>query len=164
MVLPVIHLRQDSDLSNLESGTTSMDYLFDKERFLSRIGMACPQMRVYQDLEELESMGTVTKTELIDPKKLPHAMTSRIAYSCREHIKEIRAPPGEISLIPLENLWRHLYVAKNTISSHARLTLTSQPDMPRLCWLRRHIRQSDTPPTGRPPTRCHRSLRIILSV
>ncbi|KAH6714165.1 hypothetical protein BKA61DRAFT_674777 [Leptodontidium sp. MPI-SDFR-AT-0119] len=115
LVLPVIHLRQDSDLSNLESGTTSMDYLFDKERFLSRIGMACPQMRVYQDLEELESMGTVTKTELIDPKKLPHAMTSRIAYSCREHIKEIRAPPGEISLIPLENLWRHFPICHDSV-------------------------------------------------
>ncbi|KAH7346260.1 hypothetical protein BKA65DRAFT_477475 [Rhexocercosporidium sp. MPI-PUGE-AT-0058] len=115
LVLPVIHLRQDSDLSNLESGTTSMDYLFDKDRFLSRMEMACPQMRVYQDLEELESMGTVTKTELMDPKKLPHSMTSRIAYSCREHIKEIRAPAGEITLVPLENLWRHFPICHDPV-------------------------------------------------
>ncbi|KAL2069416.1 hypothetical protein VTL71DRAFT_14095 [Oculimacula yallundae] len=115
LILPVIKLRKDDDLSNLESGTTSMDYLFDKDRFLSRMELACPQMRVYQDLRELESMGTVTKTELIDPKKLPHAMTSRIAYSCREHIKEIRAPPGQISLIPLENLWRHYPICHDPV-------------------------------------------------
>ena len=121
-MLPVIHLRETSDLSNLESGTTSMDYLFDKQRFLSRMEKSCPQMRVYQDVEELKTIGTVTKTELIDPKKLPHAMTSRIAYSCREHIKEIRAPLGQISLIPLENLWRHLYVAKLHIYLISRKT------------------------------------------
>ncbi|KAH7410646.1 hypothetical protein BKA64DRAFT_638309 [Cadophora sp. MPI-SDFR-AT-0126] len=115
LVLPVIHLRESSDLSNLESGTTSMDYLFDKQRFLSRMERACPQMRVYQDVEELNAMGIVTKTELIDPKKLPHAMTSRIAYSCREHIKEIRAPPGQISLIPLENLWRHFPICHDPV-------------------------------------------------
>lgn len=84
-----------------------MDYLFDKQLFLSRMNTACPQMRLYEDIKEVETTGTVTKTELMDPKKLPHAITSRIAYSCREYIKKIRAPPGEISLIPLEKMWKH---------------------------------------------------------
>ncbi|CZS94915.1 uncharacterized protein RAG0_04728 [Rhynchosporium agropyri] len=115
LILPVIKLRKEGDLSNLEGGTASMDYLFDKERFLSRMQLACPQMKVYQDLKELESMGIVKKTELVDPKKLSHPMTSRIAYSCRDHIKEIRAPPGQISLVPLGNLWRHFPICHDSV-------------------------------------------------
>lgn len=108
LMLPTISLRSEDNLSELESGTASLDYLFDQDRFLFRLHNACPRMTVYKDLDELRAVGPVTQTELIDPTALPHGMTSRIAYSAKDRIKEIRAPADKISLIPFERVWKHL--------------------------------------------------------
>lgn len=114
-MLPVINLRSEDNLSDLKSGTTQMSYLFDQDRFLFRMQNACPQMRVYKDLEELKSMGPVTQTELINPQDLPHGMTSRISFSAKDRIKEIRAPPDQISLIPFERVWKHFPPCHDTV-------------------------------------------------
>jgi len=83
-----------------------MDYLFDQDRFLSRMETACPQMTIYKDLEELETFGPVTETDIIKPKELPH-WPFLAAYSAKPRVQEIRAPPGEVSLISFERVWRY---------------------------------------------------------
>lgn len=109
LIVPVINLRSESNLSDLENGTASMDYLFDQARFVSRLKTACPQMPIYTDLEEVKTVGQVTETEAIELRKLPHWPTS-LAYSARERVKELKSPPGKISLITFEHVWQYLSV------------------------------------------------------
>jgi hypothetical protein len=120
LLLPVINLRSENDLSNLEDGTTSLDYLFDQNRFLSRMKATCPQMTIYKDLEELKALGPVTETYLIIPKHLPH-WPLLPAYSARTRIEEIRAPPGEITLVPFERVWRYLCVHLSSFFPHMNI-------------------------------------------
>lgn len=114
LLLPSINLRSVKDLSNLEDGTISMDYLFDQDRFLFRMETACPQMTIYKDLEELETFGPVTETDIIKPKELPH-WPFLAAYSAKPRVQEIRAPPGEISLIAFERVWRYYPICHDPV-------------------------------------------------
>jgi len=83
-----------------------MDYLFDEARFLSRLKSACPQMPIYQDLEELKELGPVRETKIIKIDKLPHWPLT--PASVRGRVKELKAPAGQISLVPFERVWRYL--------------------------------------------------------
>ena len=107
LILPVINLRSESNLSDLESGTAPMSYLFDQDRFISRLKTACPKMPIYRDKEELEKVGPVTETEPIYPKKLPHWPTQP-AFEARTRVEQLRAPAGQISLIPFQRVWQYL--------------------------------------------------------
>ncbi|KAH8820195.1 hypothetical protein F5884DRAFT_39693 [Xylogone sp. PMI_703] len=114
LILPVINLRSTSNLSDLTSGTTSMDYLFDQDRFLSRMKKACPQMPIYKDVDELEKLGSVTEVEMIYPRKLPH-WPFMDAYSARPRVEQIKAPEGEISLVPFERVWQHFPICHDSV-------------------------------------------------
>lgn len=83
-----------------------MEYLFDEARFLSRLKDACPQMPVYRDLEELKKIGPVKETNLVEIDKISH--WPFIPASVRGRIKELKAPDGQISLVPFERVWRYL--------------------------------------------------------
>ncbi|RFU30229.1 hypothetical protein B7463_g6105, partial [Scytalidium lignicola] len=114
LILPVINLRSASNLSNLTSGTTSMDYLFDQDRFLSRMKNACPQMPIYKDLDELKKLGPVTETEMIYPRKLPHCPLIP-TYSAQSRVQELKAPKGEITLVPFERVWQHFPICRDSV-------------------------------------------------
>ena len=83
-----------------------MDYLFDETRFLSRLKAACPQMPVYKDLEELKKVGPFKETQIIEIDKLPH--WPFVPASARSRVEELKAPNGQISLVPFERVWRYL--------------------------------------------------------
>jgi hypothetical protein len=58
-IVPTISLRSNDDLSLLESdGDTSLEYTFNRELFVSRLTAACPQMVIYDNVEN------ATKPEL----------------------------------------------------------------------------------------------------
>lgn len=107
LILPTINVRSENELSNLENGTAPMDYLFDQTRFLSRVEKACPQMVIYKDLDHLKSVGNVTETKLLDVNKLSHWPLTRVD-SARAEVQKLKAPSGNISLVPFENVWRQL--------------------------------------------------------
>ncbi|KAH8602693.1 hypothetical protein B0O99DRAFT_531841 [Bisporella sp. PMI_857] len=114
LILPVINLRSHNDLSNLENGTAPVDYLFDQNLFLNRLGNACPRMPVYKDLDDLKTVGPVTETKLIHVGKLPH-WPGFPTLSARQRIEELRAPVGQISLVPFERIWRHFPVCRDGV-------------------------------------------------
>ena len=107
LILPTINLRSEGNLSDLESGTAPMSYLFDQDRFVSRLKTACPKMPIYRDIEDLEKIGPVTETEAIEPKKLPHWPTQP-AFEARTRVEQLKAPAGQISLIPFHRVWQYL--------------------------------------------------------
>jgi hypothetical protein len=108
MILPLINLRSNGNLSDLNNGIAGLDYLFDQDRFVSRLKSSCPQMPIYTSLEELQKLGPVITTETLEPRKLFHWFTSPAAYSARPRVQELKDPAGQISLIPFEHVWQYL--------------------------------------------------------
>ncbi len=97
--MPTIFQRSGGDLSNLESGIVGMDHLFDKDRFVARLKVACPQMRLYDDVQALKKRGIVTETKLLrlwDTFQWP----GHPVFSARSQVAALKALEGEISLIP----------------------------------------------------------------
>lgn len=101
-----------------------MSSLFDQDRFILRLKMACTQMPIYKNVEEIKTMGPVIITEAIEPRTLPHWPTQP-AFEARIRAKQLKAPAGQISLIPFEKVWQHLYVHHSFHHQKAPLTIYS---------------------------------------
>lgn len=101
IVVPLIHTRGVEDLSDLDSGTVDLNYAFDLAEFLLRLRSTCPQMPIYADMDALETMGPVTKTEHLFPFDLPHIPTIAV-LSVREKVLswQAQSPPGATTLVP----------------------------------------------------------------
>jgi len=63
-------------------------------------------MLIYRDLEELKKIGPVTETKIIEIDKLPHWPFT--PASVRGQVEELKAPDGQITLVPFERVWRYL--------------------------------------------------------
>ncbi|KAG9240319.1 hypothetical protein BJ878DRAFT_526763 [Calycina marina] len=113
IIIPVINKRSDNKLSNLTSGTASMNYLFDEERFLSRIQNACPQMPIHRDVNDLKLLGPVEKTEVFNVEKLPH--WPLIPASTRARVEELKGREGQITLVPFERVWRYYRICYDSV-------------------------------------------------
>ena len=97
--MPTISRRSDGDLSDLRNATVGMDHIFDQERFVSRLKMACPQMKLYENVQELEKIGQVYETKLLrlwDYFQLP----AHPIVSIGTQVAKLKAPAGQITLIP----------------------------------------------------------------
>lgn len=110
IILPTLNIRSEDELSDLTNGTAPLSYLFDETRFQSRSRIACPQMKIYENMEKLKMVGPVVETNMTDVSKIRHWPFFPF-YSIRTLIQRLkaRAPPGHISLIPFERVWRNLY-------------------------------------------------------
>lgn len=54
IVIPGMIKRSDTDLSEIDDGELlGLDYLFDEELFKSRISASCPQLKLYENKDEL---------------------------------------------------------------------------------------------------------------
>ncbi|KAH8798657.1 hypothetical protein F5884DRAFT_639281, partial [Xylogone sp. PMI_703] len=52
-IIPRISLRSNDDLSLLESsGDTDLGYIFNQSLFVSRLSVVCPQMTIYDSIED----------------------------------------------------------------------------------------------------------------
>jgi hypothetical protein len=103
-----------------------MDYLFDQTRFLSRLNSACPKMVVYKDLDDLKRVGPVTETDIVDVKKISHWFRDSV-YSVRTQVQQLKAPAGEITLIPFDRVWRHLYAIPPLLFAFHKANKPSAP-------------------------------------
>jgi hypothetical protein len=55
LVLPRIELRED--WGKIPAGnTTEMDYMFDADHFLDSLGLSCPQLRIYDTIDDVEDL------------------------------------------------------------------------------------------------------------
>uniref|UniRef100_L2FDL7 Alternative oxidase n=1 Tax=Colletotrichum fructicola (strain Nara gc5) TaxID=1213859 RepID=L2FDL7_COLFN len=59
LVMPRIFKRNDSDISHIRTGRRQeMEYLFDRQHFIDSLHLSCPQLRLYNDTDEVyESLG-----------------------------------------------------------------------------------------------------------
>ncbi|KXH67656.1 hypothetical protein CSAL01_03579 [Colletotrichum salicis] len=59
LVMPRIFKRSDSDISHIRTGRRQeIEYLFDREHFINSLHLSCPQLRLYNDTDEVyESLG-----------------------------------------------------------------------------------------------------------
>jgi hypothetical protein len=96
IVIPRIHRRKSTneteDIRNeYETETVPFDYLFDREELVSRLKEACPQMRVYERLEDVPfSEGAVgVSAQYVRTPGLRNA----------SWISENRQPVGNITVI-----------------------------------------------------------------
>jgi hypothetical protein len=64
-------------------------------------------MEIYSSVEELEKVGTVIETEVMDARKLPH-WPLQPAFEAKTRVDEIRAPAGQITLVPFQKIYQHL--------------------------------------------------------
>ena len=64
-IVPSLIRRDKSDLSHLLTGSmTGLEYMFNREHFVSSIQQACPKMHLYRDERELQLQGLVWKQKL----------------------------------------------------------------------------------------------------
>lgn len=66
---------------------------------MHRMAKACPQLRLYENIEEVRELGPVTETELLTPRLLPH-WPGFPTLSVRSRVVELKAPQGQITLVP----------------------------------------------------------------
>ncbi|KAJ0162296.1 hypothetical protein CTA2_4786 [Colletotrichum tanaceti] len=59
LVMPRIVERNDSDISHIRTGRRrQMEYLFDRQHFVDSLRLSCPQLRLYDDTDEVfEALG-----------------------------------------------------------------------------------------------------------
>ena len=106
LIIPTISRRSDGDLSSLRNGTVDMDHIFDQERFVSRMKLACPQMKLYKNVEELERLGQVTETKVLrlwDYFQWP----GHPILSAQTQVAQLKAPAGQISLVPFNMVMQY---------------------------------------------------------
>ncbi|KDN60288.1 hypothetical protein CSUB01_12579 [Colletotrichum sublineola] len=80
LVMPRIFKRNDSDISHIRTGRRQeMEYLFDRQHFINSLRLSCPQLRLYNDTDEVyESLGPARTwslglfpESLVDEEKIP---------------------------------------------------------------------------------------------
>lgn len=71
IVMPRIQRRHEEDLANLfNAGFKPFEYFFDGEHFRKAMGDHCPQMKIYNELEDVPNADKMLKIDEFYPKDL----------------------------------------------------------------------------------------------
>jgi hypothetical protein len=71
LIMPRIQRRSEDDLANIfTTGFQPFEYFFDKAHFIHALNTSCPQMKVFDTVEEIPNAASVLKIEEFYPKDL----------------------------------------------------------------------------------------------
>ncbi|KAI2622295.1 hypothetical protein GGR54DRAFT_629858 [Hypoxylon sp. NC1633] len=69
LVVPKIRKRNETDLADLFTEYLPFDYMFDEKHFKDAFTTSCPQITLYNDVEDIPGVGSKPNIEHINPKK-----------------------------------------------------------------------------------------------
>ncbi|KAI1436667.1 hypothetical protein GGR50DRAFT_206338 [Xylaria sp. CBS 124048] len=68
LVIPRIRKRSEEDLADLFTTYLPFSYMFDEQHFRDAFGASCPQITLYDTIDDVPGVGTPPKVDLITPK------------------------------------------------------------------------------------------------
>jgi hypothetical protein len=71
LTLPKVQLRNPANIADIwNRERISFDYIFDKPHFVESLKLSCPQMRVYESIDEVPNHASINGSVYCEPEKI----------------------------------------------------------------------------------------------
>jgi hypothetical protein len=107
LIRPTIMLRSKGLIEYQNGPVQNMSYLFDLEKFDERLKASCPQMRLYENLKEVERRGEIVR--FAKPRVLPKD-GNKDWNGFKKWANEQRQVIGKITVLDIDLVFAQTFV------------------------------------------------------